>query len=183
MGVHPSLGEACPRRSPALFPALTANPVRAHAFVPQFMLSPRQRCWIRSALYMEGKPTPRSFLLPRSTWKASRCPNRAKSLLADGIVGSIRALPCSHVVHGRRTLSPALLCGHVVCGRRCRHSNQICALNCSRTGLRPRSALSPALALYMEGEPEAPLSPANVLYMEGGADAQIGSALSAVMRL
>jgi hypothetical protein len=34
-------------------------------------------------------------LLPRSTWKAIRRPNRAESLLADGIAASIRALRCS----------------------------------------------------------------------------------------
>jgi hypothetical protein len=40
-------------------------------------------------------------------------------------------------------------------------------------GLDPRSALSPALALYMEGKVGAPLPLALVLYMEGGDGAQI----------
>jgi hypothetical protein len=60
------------------------------------------------ATSMEGRPPPPAppFLcehpvLLRSTWKTIRRPNRAESLLADGIVASIRTLPCSRVEHGR----------------------------------------------------------------------------------
>jgi hypothetical protein len=43
-------------------------------------------------------------LLPRSTWKAIRCPNQAESLLADGIAASIRPLLCSRAnMEGKST--------------------------------------------------------------------------------
>jgi hypothetical protein len=90
-------------------------------------------------------------------------PLRGRSLLY--------ALPCSHALHGRQASTP--LSSALMLYMEGGAGDQIERKHCSRTGLLPRFMLSPALALYMEGEASAPLSPALALYMEGGVGAQI----------